>query len=696
MKKILTSLLILFSFLVQNLNAQTTHPFELGFNAGASWLKSDVKMKKLGAGWGITFGQMYGQNKTNAIDWGWRFRYLNALAYGQDTKRSNGIANNVVLNGSVDTSLNYINKGGFVYQNHRTKIDEVSLELVLGANRLRENYRVYPYVFGGAGLVRAVARTNQLDDFGNEYSYGNIDSNGNASGSEVISQLNNMYDASYETAAEGSRTPRWKIMPSLGAGLGFQVMKGFSIGLEHKVTWALNDVIDGQQWTNANTTTGDNDMYHYSSLWLKFSFGRSGNSSSATSATTNPTDVTTYSNTPQKPTVNFTNPSSSPATVGTSNYAVTAAVNNISSKADISLSINGTPNNGFTYDSYSRTLTFNATLLSGANDFMITATNAAGSATANATVIFNEQPVGSPPPVVKITYPSSSPFTTDQSGITVNGSVMNITSASQMLVSVNGSPTSAFTYNNSSKSFSVSAPLIQGANTFVISATNQGGSDSKSTIVIFSPVASGFTTPAPVVNITSPSISPYTSIANSATVNATVLNVTSQSQTSVLVNGVNTSAYSFNPSSHQLSFTFNLVAGANSVTVSGINAAGNDSKTTVINYNQPQAIPPPVVTIISPAANPFTTMVSPVMITANVQNVTSAGQIAVTVNGGPVPTGLVSFNAASGQISFNGNLVAGANTISVSATNTAGNDSKSQTIIYQQAQQVSPPVVTIT
>ncbi len=148
MKKIFTliaAVLILLS--VNRLNAQTNHPFELGLNFGASWLKSDVKMKKLGGAGGLTFGQMYCENKTSPIDWGWRLRYLSATTYGQDSKKSYGISQNAVLNGSTDTALNYNSNGGYVYQNYKTSISEISLEIILGANKLRETTKIYPYIF---------------------------------------------------------------------------------------------------------------------------------------------------------------------------------------------------------------------------------------------------------------------------------------------------------------------------------------------------------------------------------------------------------------------------------------------------------------------------------------------------------------------------------------------------------------------
>ena len=154
MKRILTSILLFAAIFNNSIAfAQTTHPVELGFNLGASWHQSDVKMKKLGGAGGLTLGQMYAQNDKNAFDWGWRFRYLNALTYGQDSKKSTGISFNPALNGQLNNSTNYFSNGGFVYQNYKTTINEVSLELVLGANQMRNKTKVYPYIFGLCSCV---------------------------------------------------------------------------------------------------------------------------------------------------------------------------------------------------------------------------------------------------------------------------------------------------------------------------------------------------------------------------------------------------------------------------------------------------------------------------------------------------------------------------------------------------------------
>ena len=72
---------------------------------------------------------------------------------------------------------------------------------------------------------------------------------------------------------------------------------GFSMGLEHKMTWALHDGLDGQQWNNDNTVSSTKDKYHYSSVWLKFSFGRKARPVTTTNTTTCTTNTTTNEST---------------------------------------------------------------------------------------------------------------------------------------------------------------------------------------------------------------------------------------------------------------------------------------------------------------------------------------------------------------------------------------------------------------
>ena len=716
MKKIYALLIVVLSILSINAAlAQNPHPWEFGLNGGAAWLKSDVKMKKLGFGGGFTFGQSYCYNETSPLFWGWRFRYLGSNTYGQDHEKSFGIKNNLVLNNPDDTTVNYFNNGGFVYQNYKTSLSEFSLEVKLGANRLRHKTGILMYVFGGAGLTKAVTSIDQLDGNNMRYDYSLVDSSGSSGINEVLSRLNDIYDGKYETIAEGSKNPKWRFMPYVGAGLGYQFTKGFSMGVEHKMTWTRNDLVDGQQWTNTNDYTGTNDMYHYSSVWMKFSFGGKGRTTSSTSNnsnvnnysnnnTTNNTNNNTNTNTTvttntvtsvEAPKVAFTSPTSNPFNTNQNTVTVTATVTGVNASSGINLIYNGSSVSGFTY--VNNTLTYTTNLVNGSNSFIINATNSGGTGTASMNVVYTPPVVTTPAPVVAITNPAANPFNTTQGLIIVNGSVQNVTSKSQIQVTVNGVVDNNFLYNSAAKTFSISASLIPGANAFVVTATNAGGSDSRSVTVIYQqPIVQNNPTPAPVVTFLTPNVNPFT-ISNATTnVVASVLNVTSQSQIVLTQNGIIT-PFSYNASNHQLSFNALLQQGSNAITVTATTPSGTDSKTITIIYNKPVTVAAPVVTIINPNVPVFNASVSPSPVAATIQNVTAIGQVSATVNGSPVPTNALSFNVASGLLNFNANLIVGANTITIMATNVAGMDSKSTTIVYEQAAPpVAPPVVTIT
>ncbi len=690
MKNILTSILLFTLIILKvSVHAQTTHPVELGFNLGASWLQSDVKMKKLGGAGGFTFGQMYLQNEQSSLDWGWRFRYLNASAYGQDLKKS-GILNNNVLN-----RINYTSNGGTVYQNYKTTINELSLEFLVGANRLRNKTKVYPYIFGGLGITKAVATTDQLNADNLLYNYSSIDSLGNASSSAVTTSLNNMYDGNYETAAEGSESARWKFMPSLGVGLGYQFNPGFSMGLEHKMTWALHDGLDGQQWASDNTLSTSKDKYHYTSVWLKFSFGRKVRPASTTLTNNNTVNTDTYTPATNKPTVVIINPSVPSFTSPSQSFTLKATIKNVSSKSDIGLVYNGVSNTNFTYDATTNQFSFPLMLLTGSNSFLISASNSDGTTSDNATVIFESPIVVAPPaPVVTITSPNVNPYSSSMNTITVLAKVLNVASQSQIGVTINGVAISSFAFNASSKVLNINSNLNPGANTFVVSATNASGSDSKSITVIYN-VAE--VTPPPFITIVNPAVNPFTSSVSILPVNAIVQHVTSVGQISVTNNGapLPTSLLSFNSTTGQLSFNSNLIGGVNTITISATNVAGAVSKSITVIYNKPvDVVPAPIVTITSPAGNPFATSSNVATINAIVLNVTSPAQISLLVNG--TASSAFTYSISTKQLSFTTNLITGANIVTISASNASGIDSKSQTINYSEPVVAPAPIVTIT
>lgn len=478
--------------------AQTTHPIEFGFNFGKSWLQSDVKMGKFGGGVGFTFGQMYLQTKTSPIDIGWRIRGLITNAYGQEYKKFTGIDNNPVFNGTYNSSLNYKANPGFIYQNYHTYIAEWGLEGVIGGNSIRENTRFHPYIFGGIGWVKVETKTNQLDTANQRYNYFKVDSLSNA-GTLVSHSLSAMQDDTYETFAEGGKQSR-KWMPSVGIGMAYYLGKSFSIGVEHKITWAMHDFLDGQQWTNNNILTGNNDIYHYTSVILKISFGRT----IKTPRTATPAAQQTTEQNYERPTETQTGTQPSRVSTPSTNKPTTTTPSNNNTNNN-----NTNNNTGRTPPANNNTNTNNNNSTSGRTP------NTNTSSTTNNTNSNNKQtakesksssvkpkaekqtkPKGSPTtssgkiklpaPKVTFTKPASSPSSVNTTTYHVEATVTNVSGSNEITVKVNGTKITNFVFNSTTNKIEFDATNLQrGSNTVSITAKNPTGNDSKSITLNF-------------------------------------------------------------------------------------------------------------------------------------------------------------------------------------------------------------------
>jgi DhnA family fructose-bisphosphate aldolase class Ia len=116
--------------------------------------------------------------------------------------------------------------------------------------------------------------------------------------------------------------------------------------------------------------------------------------------------------------------------------------------------------------------------------------------------------------------------------------------------------------------------LVQGASIIEITGTNNFGQDIETTSIIYqkpNPIN------PPIVNITNPSISTYTTSQSTKQVVATVLNVNSSQDIEVIINGNTFNNFSYNNASKQVQFNVNLVLGSNQVAVSATNNAGSDN-----------------------------------------------------------------------------------------------------------------------
>ncbi len=722
MKRILT-LLVLFAAVLQ-LEAQSPErrPLWFGLNMGGTWQTSDMKALG-GIGWGFTISRYTRIQSPSPVFLGWRFRFLDGRNYGYNYHRLTGLQANPTLSSGATNYAAPAN-GGSVYSNYKMRFDEFAFELMLGSNSLRK-HGVLLYAFGGAGLNYWRSETNQLN--GTElYNYSTI--TGDGSDDIVRGQLDMMWDDTYETTVQSGK---WSFMPSAGIGMGYQWGNGFAIGVEHRTTWALNDMIDGLAHNGEGQPTLGNDLYHYDGLFIRWTFG---GGKSSTSTTNNPPppppNPNTYTQNPQNPppppnntvvtnppppdnnthntpplyppTVRFTTPATEPYTATTVNQQLVVRVQHVVSSNQISLLINNQPSTNFTYNASTDQMVFNHTLLPGTNVYQVTASNNAGTASDVQTIIFKSgtnppppPPANPLPPTVTITNPPTDPYTSTTATMNVAATVLNVTSASNIQVRRNGNAITNFSFDPNTHVLTFVANLQTGSNLYEVVGTNTVGSASDVVTINYNPVAQ---VQPPVVTITSPANCPYSSKTANLTITANITNITTASQAAIVFN--NQAVTNFNFVGHgsfaTVSFPVTMNPGQNNVTITGTNTAGSNSKSCTITFKvttQPTGVPP-TVTITSPSTNPYNAPTQNVTVNATVQNVNSQNEITVTKNNAVV-TGWV-YNMTTKLLSLPTTLNVGSNVFTVTASNSNGSDSKSTTINYSPMPAVQPPVVTIT
>lgn len=662
----------------------------LGFNVGGTWQQSDLK-SYAGVGFGATLGCRLYRQQGSFLSVDARFRYLWGQNYGVGLTRNRGLANNAAFNGTLNPSLDYESSPGYMFDNYKMELNDFSLEAVLTLNSLRERTGIIIQGFAGIGLTQYKVFTDQgsedLFGFNNApYDYTTIDTT--ASPTTIESQLESLWDGTYETRADGNAETQVRLMPHLGVALGYQFGPHFSMGIEHRVSFARNDAIDGVQWNNDNSAmVGQNDRYHYTALVFRFRLGRGGggynppdrpidNYSQNPNPNPNP-DPITPTPTVRKPVVNITDPISSPHETSSSIHILRANVFYVDGWENITFKQNGVISTDFTFNPATNEFISSVNLQPGSNVYEITGTNSAGSDYESTIIVRNQTSTTGYPPIVTIINPPHTPYNTTNSVFNVNATVLNVSGSSDITFLVNG-VSQPFSYTTSTSMLSATISLNEGNNIISITGTNGFGTDSEAATIVYNVEQ---VIPPPVVNIQIPTSDPHTTNSNQTTVQATVLNVASSADITVTLNGANQNWFSFSPYTSILEFdTDELVEGANIVQITGTNSVGSDTDDITIVYEKPQAEVPPNVIITIPHNSPHTVTESPFTVKAIIENVKEVSGASCTING--VPTSAFSFDPMTTMFSVPVNLILGANIITVTGTNGAGTDSESTTIIY--------------
>jgi len=677
MKKIYTLIISLgiiqmtFSQVSTNYNAK----WFFGINSGTTWQTTDVKNQN-NWGWGLTLGKSFNYNAGSLVSWDVRGRFLRGFWYGQDTKLSDFSTPNTTL--SQDPT-NYKDTFGYAVHNFQTENYLFNLELVLHANRLRERTRWDAYFFGGIGL-------NWNQTYGD---YLNTDA---LSGDQSLyawnvnnlnkSDIKKIQDGVYETALDGSsqNSFNFNASSSLGFGLGYQVGKAVTIGLEHKTTFAQIDRFDGF----ISEGKYKQDIYHYTSAYIQFRlFGRND---SRQENRTNPINPPVTQNENMPPIVTYSQPSDSGTEVSNPNYIIQANITNVFDKENVTFTQNGVYHGDFIYNTKTDLFSSNVVLEFGQNIFVLNGSNQYGYDTKTTIIIYKREL--ETPPVVTFLQPGSNPIAVNNVNFNIIGRVLNVKLKEQIQIKVNNQIRTNFIFNAGSGQVEFPIVLNQGSNTVEIKGTNAAGTDTKLTTIILREIT---TIEPPLVYFTDPSNSPTTVSRNNFTIKGKVLNVESNQNIVFKQNGAIRANFNFNPATDEFVCTVVMNPGQNIFELYGTNAAGTASDQTVIVYER-AAPKPPVVTISNPNASPASTNNANYQFVGTVLNVTSKSQVSFQLNG-QTSNGFT-FNSNNGSVVSNLVLNSGVNTITLKGTNADGTDSKDVALVYRPAQTTQSPLVT--
>jgi hypothetical protein len=244
----------------------------------------------------------------------------------------------------------------------------------------------------------------------------------------------------------------------------------------------------------------------------------------------------------------------------------------------------------------------------------------------------------------------------------INSSVLlsGIVSTNATTMNLNGSPVSInHVFNGVSTTWSALVNLAEGANTFTVSATNANGTNSDAITITLDTVTPGIT-------ITT------NGGVNFATNNATVVlrGAVSTDATSILLNG-SAASINYTLGNAYWSATVNLVQGvAVTFDLVAYDGVGHKSATASIAITLSSLLP----TIIINAPNSGNNYATSVNSSVLISGIVSSNVTTMNLNGSPVSVNHV-FNGVSTTWSALVNLVEGANTFTVFATNPAGTNS---------------------
>jgi hypothetical protein len=366
------------------------------------------------------------------------------------------------------------------------------------------------------------------------------------------------------------------------------------------------------------------------------------------------------------PLITLVNPSN--ATANNQAFNLSALVQNTS---NITLTKNGSTIN-YNFNNQTGSLQAATTLNQGINTFVITAINTCGTDVETFTVNYNPCVA----PQISMIKPASANSMAANENYTIAASLQNSTSVT---LTQNGIAINA-NFNSQTGSLQASTTLIQGTNTFVLTASNPCGTDVETFTLNFT------STPcvAPQITVVNPTQTPFIADNISFNFSAIASSLVNASVT-LTQNGNAVTNLTINQTTGTIQKNCTLATGSNIFVLTVTNACGRDSKTIEVNYNPCLK---PVINFTLP--NGTTVNNSQFNVTASIQHFT---QIQYKIQTNTTQEGInfthngqtsydYSYNSETGAFSSNTTLTLGLNTFVLTVTNACGTTTATFTVNY--------------
>jgi hypothetical protein len=689
---------------------ETDSGWNIGFNSGGTWQEKEAIVSGSDTAYtqpftsirgGFTFGKSLYEEEGSFFAFDLRFRYLRGINYGW-SKYLETIPVATISGSNLNPFLpNEIQ----AYKNYKMDLNEFSLEGVLTLNRLLENTGIIMYGFGGVGLVDYRVKTDYINGY-LEYNYPDLTYLSSRDGAKLLRDYS---DLQFESNAPGVLGNQLKFMPSLGFGLGYQFNEVFSIGLEHKLTYALHNDLDGMSSDNLN------DRYHYTAINMRFNILEGGGSNNEvnqemfqedyyqpTVVSPPPTVINTTTLPPVEtappvtevsvktlPQVNIVLPYNNYTDVNSANYTIKANIAHVTGKQNITFFLNGAKQPDYLFNYVNNIFRADIQLQTGINQVRIIGENQDGTASDQVTlnyILVEEKN----PPTVAITSPSNNYVDVNSANYTIKANMTHVPGKQNITFLLNGVKQQNYLFNYVNNIFRADIQLQTGINQVRIIGENQDGTASDQVTLNYILVEEKN---PPTVAITTPSGNPYLSEKETCSIVASVKNISNRTQIKFYVNNQINNSFTFSSVTSLFKSNVALNNGENNLLIRVSNTDGTASDNIKILYEKRIIGNPPKVTIVSPSTNPYEIQQSTCTIKSFVYNIDNKQNITVVWNNSQIKN--YSFNTLTKQLVFNAILNEGANNITISAQNNFGSDSESTTINYKKPEVIALPKVTI-